>query len=511
MLPLRLPYSSVCSRRESSDPRKGAQTKKVPTLLQELWQAKVLLHLRRGQREGGGHSATRAKEMQSTDRLGAGLSANTRLTSETQDLWNEVAHEAEFAERHNTRFKSYQQAANYHHAQLAALQGHDADGHPVRASRAGGATQPPTPSQHHTPPKPATVVATPVRSSPVNGNLASQRMSPNNQMEVVVTVDQPMTPYERRKEKERIKRELDEAEHERKLESERIARLRQQRINWYRRPRAEHLASEERKAARERLYKLPVHAQPREKSTTNIGHHLTSGELSPTFERAGRKYQVGRTPKSRGVPQQSYRGAGGGQMAHRGERPRTASRNRPKSAPISAANAAVASGAAGATGAAGAAGRSGAHAGAPGTAGAAAPAADGAQKKAPFEGLTVADYVKSNWRPSFTYRPAKQDKPWEELDGFSKSTRSLERRKMNPFADIQSFNSAGRASGYVRPLDVKGQLGAYAVQQWKESLREDFAQDFDNFSSNAHDANMDALRAALGAGTAFSKPKSQIQ
>ena len=118
---LRLPYSSVCSRRESSDPRKGAQTKKVPTLLQELWQAKVLLHLRRGQREGGGHSATRAKEMQSTDRLGAGLSANTRLTSETQDLWNEVAHEAEFAERHNTRFKSYQQAANYHHAQLAAL------------------------------------------------------------------------------------------------------------------------------------------------------------------------------------------------------------------------------------------------------------------------------------------------------------------------------------------------------------------------------------------------------
>ena len=196
-------------------------------------------------------------------------------------------------------------------------------------------------------------------------------------------------------------------------------------------------------------------------------------------------------------------------MAHRGERPRTASRNRPKSAPISAANAAVASGAAGATGAAGAAGTSGAHAGAPGTAGAAAPAADGAQKKAPFEGLTVADYVKSNWRPSFTYRPAKPDKPWEELDGFSKSTRSLERRKMNPFADIQSFNSAGRA-----PLRTSSRCQRAARSICGSSGRnrqEDFAQDFDNFSSNAHDANMDALRAALGAGTAFSKPKSQIQ
>ena len=82
---------------------------------------------------------------------------------------------------------------------------------------------------------------------------------------------------------------------------------------------------------------------------------------------------------------------------------------------------------------------------------------------------------------------------------------------MNPFVDIQSFNGAGRATGYVRPLDVKGQLGARAVQQWKESLREDFARDDDNYSSNAHDASMDALRAALGAGTTFSKSFSEIQ
>ena len=123
------------------------------------------------------------------------------------------------------------------------------------------------------------------------------------------------------------------------------------------------------------------------------------------------------------------------------------------------------------------------------------------------------DYLKTDWRPSFTYRPAKQDPgtSWQNLEGFSKSTRSLERRKMDPFMDIQSYNAAGRATGYVRPLDVKGQLGARAVQQWKNSLREDFAQDSDNYSSNAHDASMDALRAALGAGTMWAKPKSEIQ
>lgn len=87
--------------------------------------------------------------------------------------------------------------------------------------------------------------------------------------------------------------------------------------------------------------------------------------------------------------------------------------------------------------------------------------------------------------PSFAYRPAKQKVAWENLEGFSKSTRTLERRKMDPFFDIQSYNGAGRATGYVRPLDVKGQLGARSVQQWKETLRERFATDMDNFSTNA--------------------------
>lgn len=107
-----------------------------------------------------------------------------------------------------------------------------------------------------------------------------------------------------------------------------------------------------------------------------------------------------------------------------------------------------------------------------------------------FEGLTMRDFS-AEWAPSFDYKPAKQDKPWESLEGFSQSTRTLERRKMDPFADINSFHGNAYSaksvldhSAHVRPLDVKGQLGAGPVQKWKETLREDFANDNDNASSN---------------------------
>ena len=95
--------------------------------------------------------------------------------------------------------------------------------------------------------------------------------------------------------------------------------------------------------------------------------------------------------------------------------------------------------------------------------------------------------------------------------GFAMSTRTLERRKMDPFADINSFTGNMQSAkaqfashAHVRPLDNKGALGARPVQQWKETLREDFARDDDNFSSNAHDANLDALRTAMGGNDFFS-------
>ena len=132
-------------------------------------------------------------------------------------------------------------------------------------------------------------------------------------------------------------------------------------------------------------------------------------------------------------------------------------------------------------------------------------------KKSGFAGLTMSDFQTKDWTPSFEYRPAKQDHPWKNVEGFSVSTRTLERRKMDPFCDINSFTGNAYSAkqtfskGHVRPLDNKGQLGAGPVQAWKETLREDFANDNDNYSSNSHDAMLDALKAAMKSTSNFSQ------
>ena len=121
------------------------------------------------------------------------------------------------------------------------------------------------------------------------------------------------------------------------------------------------------------------------------------------------------------------------------------------------------------------------------------PTTDKGMKRASrIEGVAVEDFTNLDARPSFEYKPAMHDKPWMELHGFAKSTRTLERRKMDPYADINSFqgNKASaiaqfNSKAHVRPLDVKGALGAEPVQKWKETLREDFSRDADNHSSNA--------------------------
>ena len=80
---------------------------------------------------------------------------------------------------------------------------------------------------------------------------------------------------------------------------------------------------------------------------------------------------------------------------------------------------------------------------------------------------------------------------------------------MDPFMDINSYQGNAQSakatldhSAHVRPLDVKGNLGARPIQKWKETLREDFANDNDNYSSGQHDAMLEALRKAMG-GTDF--------
>ena len=65
------------------------------------------------------------------------------------------------------------------------------------------------------------------------------------------------------------------------------------------------------------------------------------------------------------------------------------------------------------------------------------------------------------------------------------------------FPSSRLISRVSYAHGHVRPLDVKGNLGARPIQQWKATLREDFARDDDNFSSNAHDAQLAKLREAM--------------
>jgi len=234
---------------------------------------------------------------------------------------------------------------------------------------------------------------------------------------------------------------------ERREELERLATVRQQKINWYRSEPCRSLTSAksgqtkaERKSARDRLTKVPKHMQPVDKVKTGKGHLLLA-----TNEPAPMSISPPRTPKSR---------------------------------------AAVSS---------------------PGTGG------ETRIKKTQFQGLTMRDFYTGDWAPSFEYKPAKQSHPWTNLEGFAQSTRTLERRKMDPFADINSFQGNATSakntldhSAHVRPLDAKGMLGAGPVQKWKETLREDFANDNDNFSSNQHDAMLDALRQAMGKNDNFS-------
>jgi len=239
-------------------------------------------------------------------------------------------------------------------------------------------------------------------------------------------------------------------EKEKREELERLAHARQQRINFYAsdsakklKQRKSDMPASERKAIRERLTKRHGHDKPRPQSPTNLGHVLATGEVSSAVINT----EPPKSPKSRAL------------VSSPGTEVQT----------------------------------------------------EGRSKRSTFEGLTMNDFYSSEWKPAFTYRPAKQDHPWENTEGFAQSTRTLERRKMNPYADINSFQgnahsakAQSSAKGWVRPLDVKGNLGAAPVQQWKETLREDFARDDDNFSSNAHDANLDAIRTILATTSSFS-------
>ena len=217
-------------------------------------------------------------------------------------------------------------------------------------------------------------------------------------------------------------------EQERRETLHRLALRRQQRNNFYLSESAKKLQNkktnmpkEERKEIRQRLAKRPDHTPPRPKSPTAQGHILATGEVSPS-ERS----RIPLSPKSR------------------------------------------------------------AEVSSPGT------EVKSSRTRSRFEGVTHDEMTNYGAKPSFAYKPAMHDMGWQNLSGFAKSTRTLERRKMNPYADINSFQGNRKSAeaqfdshAHVRPLDVKGALGAQPVQDWKEALREDFARDSDNHSTNA--------------------------
>ena len=65
--------------------------------------------------------------------------------------------------------------------------------------------------------------------------------------------------------------------------------------------------------------------------------------------------------------------------------------------------------------------------------------------------------------------------PWQNVDGFPENTIKLEQRKLNNFADINSYASRQGYMGF-RPLDTKGELGAGPVQptlKWEASVDTD--------------------------------------
>ena len=73
--------------------------------------------------------------------------------------------------------------------------------------------------------------------------------------------------------------------------------------------------------------------------------------------------------------------------------------------------------------------------------------------------------------PAGERRLSVADRPgWRPVTGFPDNTVLTEHRKLNPFADINSYAARQGLVG-ARPLDCKGMSGARPLQQWKEMLR----------------------------------------
>jgi hypothetical protein len=73
-------------------------------------------------------------------------------------------------------------------------------------------------------------------------------------------------------------------------------------------------------------------------------------------------------------------------------------------------------------------------------------------RAAAFEGLTQKDFLRTDWTPALPYRPAVQAQPWQNLQGFAATTRALERRRLNPNFDINSFQANKASAAAIAAL-----------------------------------------------------------
>jgi len=98
------------------------------------------------------------------------------------------------------------------------------------------------------------------------------------------------------------------------------------------------------------------------------------------------------------------------------------------------------------------------------------PIASGMPATAPTATLAASAAQPSSTRPSTAVVVAVPivKPPWVNVEGFTTPTSALQVRLLNPLLDIDAFGSTQHRT---RPIDVKGQLGARPVQEWKEMLR----------------------------------------
>jgi hypothetical protein len=249
---------------------------------------------------------------------------------------------------------------------------------------------------------------------------------------------------------------------ERRAEIDRLATMRRQKCHFHvskglqRMQFDEPMPWDERVSAQQRLYKQPTHKQPRDKVETGLGHVLDNGERSIGAQLRDRIPSI--RPKAKGRVRALHKSAprspaGSPEFRRRAPSngaPSYADRLPPTGADVKAA------------------GQSKQRPGGE-------ESADEPATGEVNEGITEKDYRMAGWKPGESYRkysPTKHKHDWENVSGFTTSP-FLEQRKMNPLADINAFSNGGRMSGFVRPIDTKGQLGAGPLQMWKESLRED--------------------------------------